>query len=830
MMRDIWNDLRYSGRLLRNTPRFTIAAVVSLALGIGGNALIFSVVYSSIFHPLPYPDADRLVVVWESKAGKGPSRAPAAPGNFPDWQRLNHVFEMMALGQAVSQPRTVTGQGLPERVEMQYATADLFAVLKAHAAIGRTFLDTAGQPGDPSVILSYGFWQRQFAGDAKVLGTSLSLGNSVRRIIGVMPREFQIAGTTPDIWTEISLKDPAMAQRQVRWLLALARLKSGVTMARAQAEMNSIAHRLALACPVTNKDWGVDLQPLEDVGKASLQRLLYPLFGAVTFVLLIACANVANLMVARASSRKKEIAVRTALGAGRARLMRQPVLETLILALLSGVGGVGLAKCGLTLFAAYAPPGYVFLKQASIGLPVFLFTLGVSLVAGTLIGAAAMFQVSGVDLIGALKEGGKGVTSAARMRARSVLAVVEVTLAFVLLVGAGLLAKTLVNLTRVSLGFEPDRVLTAQVELAGPGYIRNAPMREQDMRYIDPKVEAFYAELIQRVSNLPGVDSAGLGSWLPLGGWAPGARDRTFTIAGRATPSEGEMADADYTAVSGGYFRTMRGPLLAGRYMDEHDTLDAPWVAVINEAMAKRYWPNQDPVGQLLRFNIVTEERPRMVVGVVGNVRQDSPANEPMAEAYVSFMQQPAVSPGHGAQNRMRMTVVIRGADASVLAPGLRRAVANLDKSQPVFSIRSMNEVLTQSVAPSRFITLLLVTFAILAAVLAGLGIFALMSYNVADRFQEIGIRIALGANRRAVIRLVLSSGIKLSLIGIGLGALLATWLTGLLTGMLYGVKPLDASTFVLAGVLLVLAAVIASMQPASRAMRLDPIVTLRSE
>jgi predicted permease len=632
------------------------------------------------------------------------------------------------------------------------------------------------------------------------------------------------------MWRQISMQDPNLINRQIRWLLALGRLKRGFSPARAESNLSAIAQRLALLYPETNRNWGVAVQPLQELGKEQVRKLSYPLAGAVAFVFLIACANVAGLLLARAAGQKVEIAVRVALGAGRRQLFGQFFAESVLLALIGGLVGLCFATWSNPLLAAIVPAGFDFLRNTSLDWPVFGFTLAMSLTAGAAIGLIVALNASGPDPNVDLRQGGRGGMPPAAQRVRSALGIAEVGLAFLLLAGTGLLIRTLVNLSRVPLGFEPKTVLTAQLDLSGSRYVKVAPRREMDMRYVDPRVEAFYGEVVDRASVLPGVESLGLVSWLPMGGWGSGRRERGFSIGGAPPAAPGEQRVADYNAVGGRYFEALRIRLLKGRYLDARDAAGAPWVVVVNQAMARRFWPNRNPLGQSLLLDTVAEERPRTVVGVVDNVRQDAPSLDPAPEMYVSFRQQPAVYPGHGVQNRLRMSIVLRSSYPAAMAPALRKVVAGLDSKQPLLNVQTMDEVLGRSMAPARFFVRVLGVFGLVAVVLAAIGIYGVISCNVAARTKEFGIRLALGAQRGAVLIDVLRKAAALGAAGVIFGAALSIPLTRVLTNLLYGVGTYDLVSFGCVSLFLLVIIAAAALQPAWKALRTDPIAALRAE
>src|SRR2546422_1424666 len=767
------NDLRYGFRMLAKSPGFTIVAVLSLALGIGANTTIFSVISTVMFRPLPYENADRWVAVFEPMPERGQTREWAATANFLDWEKQNQVFDRMELIAGGPDTVTLSGVGETERIGRQALTPGLFRSLGIRTVLGRTFLpeDDLGH----TIVLSHDFWQRRFGSDPKLLGQTLHIDGIPYVVIGVLSPGFQfwLGSWEIDCWEAIDFKNPDWINRSIHWLFAMARLKPGVTLEQAQSAMDNIAQQLAEAYPDTNKGRGVRLEPLHRAVRAAENygEVLCPLFGAVAFVLLIACTNIANLLLARASTRQKEIAIRSSLGAGKFRLVRQMLTESVLLALMGGLLGLFLSVWGIEIFVALAPEWFAQIHQITINTRVLTFTLVVSILSGILFGLAPAWQSSKPNINEPLKEGGRTSAGASRHRTRSALVVTEVALALVLLIGAGLMINSFLRLQRVKPGFQPENLLTAEVYLGGPKYLSMAPKREIDMNRISPQVGIFCHQVLERLNALPGVRSAAMIDFLPTTGWGyPGPVD-PFTIVGRPLPPQGQRPVVEYKAVSPTYFKTMQIPLLKGRELTERDAEASPWVVVINRAMAEKFWPNEDPIGQVVTLGTVREERPREIVGMVENVHQAGLAQEPKPEMYLPYLQQLEICPGNRKMARLHKSLVIRAASSSAeLTTAVRRAVAEVDKDQAVYGFRSMNQVLANSTSPYRFYMLLLGIFAGVALVLAAIGIYGVISYSVSERTHEIGIRLALGAQPQEVLALMLKHGLTLSLTGVTLG------------------------------------------------------------
>jgi putative ABC transport system permease protein len=824
-------DLRYAARGLSKNPGFLSIVVLSLALGIGANSTIFSVMNALLYRPLPYEQADKLIVIWETQLSHPESWQPPPIAELLDWKSQNHVFEDIALTSG-TEAAVMSGISGPQPIRVQDVTPNFFSLLGVKPVLGRIFLAEEMQDVSQAVVISASFWKTHFNSDPGVLGKTLNIAGSISTVVGVMPPGFApFYGGTIDLWEPINPASPRYSARQDHWLMPVARLKPGVTLEQAKTEMDVIAGRLEKAYPATNKGVGKKLVPLHEALFGWARQPMYPLLGAVAFVLLIACANVANLLQSRTESRRNEYAVRASLGASRRRLMQQLFAESGLLAVAGGLLGVLLSYFGIQLFLKLAGD-FPNADSINIDARVLLFTLGVSLVTAFVFGLVPAIQASNPNLNNALREGARRTSAGTRGITRHALAVSEVALAMVLLIGAGLMINSILRLQRVNPGFDTTNLLTMRIQLPEAGkYMQRVP--GGDMERATPAVTAFYQQLLEKTAVLPGVESVGSITGLPT----HFAQQYTFSILGHPAPPPDQRPQSEYNQVSPSFFRTLKIPLKKGRHLDEHDTQAAPWVVVVNETFAHRFFPNEDPVGQqiLLRFDPypVDEERPRQIVGVVGDVKHFGLGQPAPPFIYASYLQQPAVYPGGSIVAHLWQELAIRTAPRARpegLASAVKKIVADLDPDQPVTNVMSMDQVLAESMGDYRFYMQVLGIFAGMAVLLAVMGIYGVMSYFVNQRTREIGIRVALGAHRADVLRLVAGMGFKLAAIGVTIGVALAFGLTRLIATFLFGVKPTDPATYAVVAAVLIAIALLASYIPARRATRVDPMTALRYE
>ena len=804
------NDLRYSLRVLIKNPAFTATALLTLALGIGVNTAIFSAVDSVLLRPLPMREPDRVVSVWEHSLRVGIDRNDVAPANFVDLRNQNRVFE--GVGAFGDFNMNLTGQGEPARLEGRVVTADVFNLLGVKPALGRTIHPEDDQDGRHRVVvLSDRLWQRRFNSDPSIVGQNITLNNESYTVIGVMPPDFFFPDREAEMWTPWAMSPDEASGRGDHYLRVMARLKPGVTIEQANAEVETIAGRLSTEHPRTNEGLGFSVNSFHEDYVGSLRTPILILFAAVALVLLIACANVANLLLAQATSRRREIAIRIALGARRFVIVRQLLVESLLLAVGGGVLGVMGAIWGVQWLSALVPESLSQLESVTIDARVLVFTLGVTVLTALVFGALPAFHASRAKPGETLGEVGRDSSGGMSGRyVRRVLVVAEVALAVVLLVGAGLLIRSFQRLRQVDPGFRTDNLLTMRVVLPGTKY------RTSEQRRV------FYDELLRRVDELPGVESAGIITFLPL---STSGLNFSFSVEGRAMPGDMNLPLALYRVVSPDYFRTMDIPLQRGRVFDSRDTAESPPVIVVNRRLAEEFWPGEDPTGKRLKIGSVDSPNPWAVVaGVVADVRQSGLYGEQTFEIYVPYAQERRgfVAP--------RDLIVRTSGDASSLAGAVRQAVWAVDKDQPISDVRTMDQVLARVVSRERFQTLLLALFATLALALACVGLYGVISYAVVQRTHEIGVRMALGAQPGDVLRLVINQGMLLTLIGLAIGVVAAFAVTRVMTEMLFGVTPTDPLTFAGVPIVLGVIALLACYVPARRATKVDPLVALRYE
>ena len=805
-MNGLIQDVRYALRQLLRSPGFASVAVLTLALGIGANTAIFSVINTTLLRPLPYKDAGALVKVWGTNPKKGVDIDLLSSADLEDIRNQSTAF--VGIGSSTDQVYNLTNAGDPESIPGYQLSANFFDLLGVSPIVGRTFSrgeDSAGH--ERVVVLAYQLWQRRFAGDRGILGKTITLNNQPFTVIGVMPADFYYPVRDNQLWTPLAIPPGAAADRSLRFLRVLGRLKPSVSLQQAQSELATIAGRIAAQHADTNPGQGALVVSANGEATRDIRPALLTLMGAVGFVLLIACANVANLLLTRSAKRRGELAVRAALGATRSRLVRQFLTESLLLSLLGGMLGVSLASFSVNGLVRMFPPTISNLniprvESIPIDATVLGFALLVSLLTAVLFGTAPILGVR-LSLQARLQEAGRGSRGLRNGMYRSVLVTSEIALALMLLVGAGLLIRSFRDLVSRDLGFDPQGVLTFRIILPESKYASDVQQKN------------FGEQVLQRLEHLPGVRSVGAVTFLPLSGWHA---VRTLTIAGHSPDSTGS-APASWSAADPNYFRTMGITTIKGRALDEHDTSSGQPVMVISESAARKYWPNADPLGAQVTLKF--EKNPRTVVGVVGDVRQFGAVSDPTAQVYVPYQQAPA----------SLISFAVRTDTKPLgLAAAVERAVWSVDKDQPVSYVMSMDQLVSESIAPQRILMLLLAGFAGLALTMATVGVYGVMAYSVVERTQEIGIRIALGADQRKVLRLVLKRGMALTAIGVGLGVAGSLALSRLLESMLYGVRSTDVFTFASVSVALSATAFFACYIPARRAGKVDPMVALRYE
>jgi putative ABC transport system permease protein len=800
-------DLRYALRMLAKSPAFTVIAILTLGLAIGANSAIFSVIDAVLLRPLPYPHSEQLVRVF----GKQPQLdlAPSSPANFLEWREENQVFER--IGTYVGKGFNLLGGDKPERVIGARVSADFLPLLGVRPAIGRLFTKDEDQEGRAQVvILSHDFWRSRFAGDPNTLRQTITLNDKPYAIVGVMPAGFAFPDTRTQVWVPMAFSAAERQTRDTNYIAVIARLKQGVSLEQARANMDAVARSQAERYPRTNFGVGVTVRSLQEHIVGDVRPMLIVLLGAVAFVLLIACANVANLLLARAAARQREMAIRGALGASRSRVVRLLLTESLLLAVVGGAVGLLLAIWSLDLLVSLKPANLPRLAEIGVNRTVFLFTLAVSVVTGLLFGVAPALQVSRMDLNEGLKESSRGGTdSPRRHRMRALLVISEVALSLVLLVGAGLMIRSFSRLLAVDPGFKADHVITSFVSLPHSKY-----PKWQDQ-------SAFFNRLLERLRNVPGVSAAGVVTDIPLyGGSSTG-----FDVEGRPPAAPGERAMTDYRLISAEYFVAMGMKLVKGRAFSPYDNESAPGVVIINETLAARFFPGEDPIGKRLDLSGEPTDL-REIVGVAGDVRNYGLDAEVKPEVYVPFLQS---APDYLSGVLSALTIVVRSAvEPATLGSALREQVQALDKDQPVSEIKTMEWYLAESMAQRRFNMLLLGVFAGLALVLAAVGIYGVIAYNVTQRTHEMGIRIALGARGGDILRLVFANAIVTTLAGIVIGLAAAFALTRLLQSLLYQVTATDPFVFATIPILLLVVAGVATYIPARRAMKVDPITALR--
>lgn len=801
-MATLWKNLKYGTRLLFKAPALTGVIVLSLGLGIGAATTLFSLIYGVLLNPLSFKQPNELVRIWTSNPAQGFPRFSVSPLDFLDWQSQNRVFQGVAAYSWNSY--ALSGNREPEQLDGADVTHNIFSVLGVAPILGRSFTAEETIPGKNNVaVISYGLFQRVFGSDGKILGRTVRLDGNTVTIVGIMPRNFSFPSSEAEIWTPLVFDEDALSSRGAKWLAVIARLKTGTDLQQATTNMKSVAAALSSQYPDSNKGWSVAMVSLQDSVIGKTRKPLMILFASVALVLLIACSNVASLLMAQNSTRRSEVAIRSALGANRKQLIGQFLTESILFSLLGGALGLLLAVWGkdavLTLAASTLPRA----NEIAINLPVLLFALVISLLTGIFFGLLPAFQATATSRNGLQALQTRGI---ARSGVRQILVVSEVALALVLLAGAGLLIRSLDRLISVSPGFDPQNVTKFHLHLP-------------ESRYPDDGATAvFEKRFLEDLSRIPGVEYAGITNVLPISG---GNWSISFDIKGRELPKQ-DQPGAEYRVVSKDYFRAMKIPLVSGRYFSEQDRQGAPAVAIINQAMAREFWPGQDPLGQQIQiFDGTKTGIFRQIIGVVGNTKQFELASETKPEMYIFLTQQPI----------HYITAVVRSSNPSMnLIPAIRKTVHNLDPELPLYEVSSMKEILSDSLSAQKFSAYLLSLFAMAALLLALVGLYGILSYSVSQRTQEIGIRLAVGANTRDVLRMILSSGFRLTLYGISIGFAGILSITKVLESMLFEVKPTDPLTLATVVLLLIVVSLLAVSLPAYRAAKVDPLQALRYE
>jgi putative ABC transport system permease protein len=810
-MASVVSDLRYGVRMLLRNRGVTVAAIFALALGIGANTAIFSVVNAVLLRPLPYRDSSKLMMVWE--LFRGTQRAGVTAPDFVDWRDQNKSFEELAA--SANANFNLTGRDEPVRLSGARVSFNYFRALGVEPEIGRTFSRDEDQPGNNHVVLlSEGLWRERFGADSKVLGQTVSLEGETYEVVGVMPATLRLGAGSAQLWVPLALTPENLKSTGSHRYRVTARLKSGITREQAEAEMKSIAAGIVPKRPWSNTNISAQVVPLQEqlLGGDTRSSLLI-LMGAVGLVLLIACANVANLLLARAAAREREIAIRVAMGAGRWRILRQLLTESVVLSFVGGAFGLLLAWWGVGLLISVMPASLPRLGQVSIDANVLAFTLGVAVIAGILFGLAPGLQGSRTDLNNSLKEGGRGTTTGfGQHRVRRALVVLEIAVALTLLIGGGLLMRSFIELQGVKPGFRPDHLLTMQVALPESRYGQ------------PPQVVSFYDQVLERAAGVAGVEGAALASQIPLG---ESGGNLAIAFEGRPKPAQGEFISTFYHAVSPSYFRVLGIPFVRGREFTAQDRAGGVRVGIINQTFVQKHFAGIEPIGK--RFTLDDgETMPVEVIGVVGDIKQFGLDSDPQPELFVPFAQAPPLL--WQWQNRSMNLIARTQANPSSLTAAMRSAIWAVDRDLPVFHVTTMEQMLDESVASQAVFMRLFGAFALVALMLASVGIYGVISYLVTERTHEIGVRMALGAQRSDILRLVVGQGMRLAGLGVAIGLVGSYWLGRALTAQLFGVRPTDPITFVGVSLLLGTVAAAACYIPARRATRVDPMIALRYE
>ena len=808
-MRTLLQDLKYGIRVFASKPGFTIVALLALILGIGANSALFSILYAVFWKPLPYKDADRLVIVWERSQRQNMN--VANPANFMDWKEQNNVFEDMA-SFAQTGSTNLTGGNIPEQVPVQYSNPNLFKVLGTRPALGRDFLPTDGQGDDIVVILSHNLWVRRYGADPSIVGKDILTNSRKARVVGVMPKnwnwfvkEGSIFGKPPELWIAFPITNE-MRTRRGRYLTTVARLKPGVTLKQAQANMDLLAAKFAKQYPEFNTNWGVNVVPIRDQFSGKLRKPLWVLSGAVLFVLLIACTNVANLMLARALARGREMAVRSALGAHKRRLIRQLLTESVLLSVVGGIAGLFLAIWGTEALALLGQRAGIDFGSIKLNLPVVAFSLGISVLTGLIFGIAPALIASKWNLSEQLKEGSRGTSGQEVGALRNALVVVQLTIALVLLAGATLLIQSFSKLTSIDPGFDAKSVLTFRLVLPSLKYPEH------------PQRFEFFRKVVERLGALPGTKSVGITSYLPFGGPSAGTG---FTIEGQPDPPPGQDRVTNVFVVDDGFFRTLQVPLMQGRTFTRTEVNQRKDVVLINETLAKLYFPGQDPIGKRITIDMRDENVPSTIIGIVGDMKQQQLDESILAAVYWPYPELPYTF----------MTVVMRTeTDPMDSAPAAVATIHEIDRDQPLAELTTLEERLGDSTARAQFNMVLLVLLAGVALTLAAAGLYGIMSHAVQQRTREMGIRMALGASSGDVFKLVLKEGSRILILGSLIGCAATLVLTRVMQSMLYDTDTSNPLTFVIVMGVLLLTGLIACWVPSKRAARVHPMEALHYE
>jgi len=813
-MENLLQDIRYGIRTLAKNPGFTAVAVLTLALGIGANTAIFSVVENLLLRPLPYPQPDRLVEIANSYPPQLP-KVGLSPGDYADWRRQNASFSEMGAYVKITQGFNLTGEGEPQRVTAVYADDGLFPMLGVRPVVGRAFLPEEDRAGSaPVVILGHHLWQSRFGGDPGVVGRSISLDNQRYTIVGVLPAGMQLSRSA-DLWLPLGQFSDDLSEHVHHEFVAIARLKPGVSVAQARDEMVRLNQQEAIAFPDAHKNFGVLVEAMQDPSAAQLRSTLLVLFGAVGLVLLIACANIVNLLLVRNAAREREVAVRTALGASPWRLIRQLLTESTLLSLLGGVLGLLFAVGGLKALLAFVPAELSVLQEAGLNGWVLGFTVAVCLATGLACGLLPALRMLQNNLAGVLKQGSKGASTSGHHRTHNLLVISEIAMALVPLIGAGLLLRSFQHMLEVDPGFRPDHVLAMEVQQAGISFAKfNKLSQEEQLNYGQKQARQFEG-IAEQIRAIAGVKEVGGIDDLPLG--TEFRQASRFIVEGQPIPPSGERPIAEFRTVSLGYFSALRIPLRAGRLFTEDDFKQQNTV-VVNEAMARRFWPNGEAVGK--RINLCSlDPKPcwTTIIGIAGNVHQYGLDHAPTYDVYFVGGWTPYF-------------IVRSASDPLRIAAAVTEVVHKFDANLPVTHMMTLDRLVSDSVSPRRFSSVLVAIFAGLALLLAAIGIYGVMSYTVSRRTQEIGVRMALGAQLGSVRRMILGQTLRLTLLGVGIGLAGAFVVARFLTSLLFGVGVYDPVTFLGVAALLIVVALAASYIPARRAMRVDPIVALRYE